>query len=325
MKKVINHLQKSKNIFLASHIEPDGDALGSTVSMGLLLEKMNKEVLMYNGSAIPAIYRFLPSVNRIEHRIDDVSKYDTAVILDCGSLDRIGDVASAVSQIPVVINIDHHVTNSDFGDIQLVDTDSCATAAIIYRMLKFMDISIDKAVAFGIYTGILTDTGSFRFSNTNRDSFGICEEMVTLGVSPYTVAQNVFGTYSLGRIKLLNMALDSIEISKNGKLSIMTLTESMLEKSDTSPEDVAGLINYAKRIQDVVVAVLIFEYPKDTYRPNLNGQREYHISLRSDGTIDVGKIAASFSGGGHASAAGFDIKSGLSDLKKLIFNLSGRL
>ena len=123
-----------------------------------------------------------------------------------------------------------------------------------------MDVPFDKAIATSIYTGVLTDTGSFRFSNTNRAAFAICQEMVELGVDPYNIAQHVYGTYSLGRIKLLNLALDSIEISDNGKLSIMTLTQDMFNETHTQPEDADGLINYAKRIEDVKVAALIQQH-----------------------------------------------------------------
>ncbi len=325
MKKVIDHLETCKDILLTTHAEPDGDALGSLIAMGLALESIGKQVTLYNENATPAIYRFLPSSNRIKNELDDISGYDTAIILDCSDFDRVGKKTELISQIPVIINIDHHVTNTSFGDLQCVDHDSCATAAIVYRLINIMGLPIEKAVAYALYTGILTDTGSFRFANTNRDSFGICAEMVSYGVNPEVVSKNVFGTYSLGRIKLLNMALDSIEISKNGKLSMMILSESMLTKSDAHAEDVAGFISYAKRIQDVVVAVLVFEYPKNGNITGDDDQRLYHISLRSDGTVDVGKIAASFNGGGHVNAAGFDIKSSLPQLKTLILNLSGRL
>lgn len=326
MKNVIKALEKSKTVFLSTHIEPDGDALGSLIAMGLLLENLGKNVTLYNESPIPAVYRFLPSSNRITHKLNGQKAYDTAIIMDCGSLRRIGSHAETfVNRIPVIVNIDHHVTNDNFGTIQFVDTDSCATAAIIYRLIKVIDAPITKAIAFSIYTGILTDTGSFRFSNTNRDSFGICAELVSLGVKPNIVSENVYGTYSLGRIKLLNLALETIDISKNSKLSMMSITEAMLDNTDTQPEDVAGFINYAKSIQNIVVAVLIFEYPIGNTPIHSSGQRMYHISLRSDGNVDVGKIAATFNGGGHASAAGFDIKSTLPELKKLIMNLAGRL
>lgn len=323
MDQIIRHLKNSNHIFLASHTDPDGDAIGSLIAMGLALDALNKKTTLYNESSIPAVYRFLPSVERVVRHISPTNIYDTAVILDCGDLKRIGKAASTVKQIPLIINIDHHITNTSFADLQLVDTSACAAAEIIYRLIKKMGVPINKAIATSIYTGILTDTGSFRFPNTNKTAFAICEEMVRLGVDPYNVAQHVYGTYSLGRIKLLNLAIDSIEISHNGKLSLMTLSQDMLDETGTQPEDTDGFINYAKRIEDVKVAVLIQEL--------LNGRREsknlgrFHVSLRSDGTVDVAKIAASFGGGGHSSAAGFSIDTTISDLKKQIFNMAEKI
>lgn len=319
--QIIRHLMTKRRILVATHTHPDGDAVGSLVAMGLALYAADQRPTFYIESPIPAVYRFLPSVSRIQRHIEDLTRFDTAVILDCGDLDRIGARGPALARIPTVINIDHHVTNSGFGTIQLVDTNACATAEIVYRLIRRMDVPVDADMATAIYTGIFTDTGSFRFSNTNRSAFAICEEMVQRGVDPYQVAQKVYGTYSLGRIKLLNMALDSIEISENGKLSVMTLTQRMFEETGTHPEDVDGIINYARRIEDVQVAVLILEN-----ETNGNGAgketRPFHISLRSDGTVDVSAIAAHFGGGGHRSAAGFNIESRIAELKSEIIDLS---
>lgn len=308
---------------IATHNNPDGDAIGSLVAMGLSLEAFNKKTTLYIESSIPAIYRFLPSTDHIVRTVgSEGNSYDTAIIVDCGDLQRIGKAAPIVSRIPAIINIDHHITNTYFGQLQLIDISACAAAEIIYRLIRKMGLRISKEIATCIYTGILTDTGSFRFSNTNRAAFEICQEMIDMGVDPYDVAQHVYGTYSLGRIKLLNLALDSIEISQNGKLSVMTLTQNMLEETETQPEDIDGFINYA-RIDDVKVAVLIQENP--------NGNKEskdlksFNVSLRSDGTVDVARIASSFGGGGHYGAAGFSIDSTLNDLKSQIVKLSERL
>jgi phosphoesterase RecJ-like protein len=186
-----------------------------------------------------------------------------------------------------------------------------------------MDIPINRAIATSIYTGILADTGSFRFSNTNKAAFAISQEMVELGVDPYDIAQHVYGTYSLSRIKLLNLALDSIEISKNGKLSIMTLTKDMFDQTHTQSEDVDGLINYARRIKYVKVAALIQEN-RNGIENSINSNR-FHVSLRSDGTIDVAVIASSFGGGGHSTAAGFSIESTLPDIKSQILRLADEI
>jgi len=323
MDQIINHIKEASHILLASHSGPDGDAVSSLLALGLAIGKLGRKTTIYNASPIPAVYRFLPSVERIVRHIKKANTYDLALVLDCGNLPRVGEAHSTVSQIPVVINIDHHISNTGFGDIQLVDPLACSTAEIVYRLIKAMDVPIDNAMATSLYTGILTDTGSFRFSSTNQAAFAISQEMAELGVEPHDVAQHVYGTYSLGRIKLLNLALDSIEISDNGKLSIMTVTGAMFAETRTQPEDADGMINYARRIEDVKVAALIHEQKNGT--TNSNGRCRYHVSLRSDGSVDVAAIAGSFGGGGHASAAGFQVETTLTKLKSDITALAQNL
>jgi len=323
MDEIINQIKKAQHLLLASHCDPDGDAISSLLAMGLALDKLDKKVTLYNASPIPAVYRFLPAVRRIVRQTKKAAAYDTALILDCGNLSRVGDVCTRVNQIPVIINIDHHVTNTGFGNIQLIDPAACSTAEIVYRLIKALNAPINKAIATSIYTGILTDTGSFRFSNTNQAAFAISQEMVQHGVKPYNVAQQVFGTYSLGRIKLLNLALDSIEISDNGKLSIMTLTNAMFEETGTQAEDVDGIINYARRIEDVKVAALIQEQKNGGTNSDKSGN--FHVSLRSDGSVDVAAIAGTFGGGGHSNAAGFQVKMPMAKLKSKIITLSNDL
>lgn len=319
MDTVIDRLRTHRALFMATHINPDGDAIGSLLALGLGLQQVGKRVYMYNESPIPAVYRFLTGVDQIHAHLPSALEWDTAVVLDCGDIDRIGAASDFVRGLPEMINIDHHVTNTAFGHHRIVDAKASSSAEIVHRILKRLDVAFETPIATAVYTGILTDTGSFRFANTNSAAYRICAEMVQCGVDPYTVAQHVYGTYSLGRIKLLNMALDSIEISANGKLSLMTLTRDMFAETATNPEDVDGMINYAKRIEDVKVAALIME--------NSNGaaQKRFHVSLRSDGTVDVAEIAASFGGGGHFTAAGFGVESSLQALKNTIQSIAERL
>jgi len=320
MDQIIRHIKDGQHLLIASHAEPDGDAVGCLIALGLALREFGKKATLYNPSPIPAVYRFLPGVEQIERYIKAAHTYDTAIMLDCGDLVRVGEAAATINKIPTIINIDHHVSNTGFGHFQLVDTTACATAEIVYRLIKALEIPFDKSMATSLYTGILTDTGSFRFSNTNKAAFRISKEMTAAGVDPHSVAQHVFGTYSLGRIKLLNMALNSIEISDNGKLSMMTVTRSMLNTTGTNTEDLDGMINYARRIEDVRVAALIHEIKNGGGKfTNMN---YYHVSLRSDSSVDVAKIAGNFGGGGHASAAGFQIESTLVALKTKIITLA---
>ncbi len=324
MDHLITLLNNSQNVFVATHAVPDGDAIGSLIAMSMVLIGRQKQVTLYNESPIPAVYRFLPLVHHVTAHLASADIYDTAVILDCGDLQRIGETAALVSRIPEVINIDHHITNTRFGTCQLIDVQACACTEILWRLFRKMGVEFTRDIATCIYTGILTDTGSFRFSNTSQTTFEICENMVACGVDPYQVAQCVYGTYSLGRIKLLNLALDSIEISENGKVSLMTMTCEMLAETGTQPEDADGLINYARRIQDVKMAVMIQEQLNGCAgRKNGYGQRHpYHISLRSDGSVDVAAIAASFGGGGHRSAAGFSLESTLPEIKERILRIA---
>lgn len=317
---IVEQLERNQRFLVVSHFHPDGDAIGSLLATGLALKAMGKDVKLYNESPIPAVYRFLPSVSAIEHQLDPGAGFDAAVILDCGDIDRIGAATETVGQIPLLVNIDHHVTNTRFGHMQLIDVEACATSEIIYRVIQRLPVTIDCAMATAIYTGILTDTGSFRFSNTNHSAFAICAEMIGKGADPYKVAQHVYGTYSLGRIKLLNLALDSLEISPNGRLSVMTLTQRMLRETRTQAEDIDGIINYARRIEDVKVAALIHELSSNGSTPK--GRRQFHVSLRSDGTVDVANIAAAYGGGGHASASGFSVESSLAELKAQIMRLA---
>lgn len=323
MDQIIHQLKNSRHVFIATHANPDGDAIGSLMAMGLALNDLGKKTTIYTEDAIPAVYRYLLGVKKISHSLAEPPPHDTALILDCGNLRRIGAAAAVVRSIPTLINVDHHPTNTRFGDLQLIDPSACATAEIVYYLIKALGVPLTKAMATSIYTGILTDTGSFRFQNTNRSAFMICEEMVGLGVDPYLIAQYVYGTYSLGRLKLINLALDSIEISENGKLSLMVVTQDMLTSSGTHPCDADGLITYARSIENVQVAVLIQERSDSNQQPP--GTPAYHVSLRSNGMVDVGAMAGAFGGGGHFSAAGFSVKSALNDLKAKVFELAANL
>ncbi len=322
MQQVITQLQKNHNILISAHIHPDGDAVGSVLGLGLALEQIKKKAVLYIEGPIPAVYQFLPSVHQIQKDPGDIARFDAAVILDCSDLHRIGDAAEAVSRIPMLINIDHHTTNTRFGKLQIIDPAASSTAEIVYRIIREMDISINTGIAYALYTGIMADTGSFRFSNTTAEAFEISHEMVKCGADPHKVAHHVYETISINRIKLMNMLFDSIELSEDGKMSIMTLTQNMLAATGTKVDDVNGLINYARQIENVKLTVLLYEHK---HRSGRRPGSEFHVSLRSDGMVNAAAIATAFGGGGHHNAAGFDIKTSLPELKTMLFDMSRRI
>lgn len=319
---ILESLKESSHLLLLTHARPDGDAIGSLLAMGRGLSLLGKKVRLYNESPIPAIFRFLPGIDLIVSDPGNVSEYDTAVVLDCSDLTRVGGVADKISQIPTLLNIDHHLTNTGFGAHQMVDPTASSTGAVVHRLLTRLGVEIDESMAYAIYTAIFTDTGSFLFQNADPEAFYLCGRMAEKGVDTFKVAQNLFATYSLGRLKLLHMVLDTIEISDNGKLSVMYLTQEMLRETATSVDDINGLVNYAKHIQDVQVAVLIQE---SRPMPGSYHGTHYHVSLRSNGPVDVGTIALAYGGGGHPGAAAFTARATLTEIKEEVFRISDSL
>ncbi len=320
MQNLISHLKKSEKILITSHFKPDGDAIGSMIALMLALKQINNIADMYNKSIIPKKYfNILPSAIKIKKEIKNLDEYDTAIFLDCSSADMAGPEGDKISKIKTVINIDHHKTNPKFGNLHFIEASAASTAELVYKLIYEMRISITPEIATGIYLGISTDTGAFRYSNTSALSFGISAKMISAGANPFRIAQSEYGNYSLSRIKLKIMALKSIEISEDGEVAIMTIDSEMFEKTGASYDDMAGLTNYVINIKNVKVAALIKEY--STEDPDNKDDYNFSVSMRSEGKIDVSDIAATFGGGGHFNAAGFLIRAELSDLKQQLLTI----
>lgn len=306
-------LIKNKNRFLiTTHVNPDGDGIGSSLALGETLKMMGKGVIYYCESPISNKYLFLPGVDQFTKAFDDSERFDVAVIIDCGDLEQVGDTSTKIGMIEVVINIDHHITNHMSGQLRLVDAKACASAEIIYRLIKELEQPLTLPIALNLYTAILTDTGSFRFSNTNRAAFQICDEMIGLGVMPHLVAQQVYGTYSVGRLRLLNEVLKSLEISSNKIFAMVTVTLAMMAKTGTSREDINGFVDYPRFIKGTEFSALIQEIDDN----------RFHVSLRSKGRIDVAEIAEGFGGGGHLNASGFNVEGTLESVKTQLFQIA---
>ncbi|MEW6076508.1 MAG: bifunctional oligoribonuclease/PAP phosphatase NrnA [Thermodesulfobacteriota bacterium] len=316
-----NQLKQSQHILIASHIHPDGDAIGAALALGNTMRSLGKQVVIYNEHTVPPAYRFLPGSEKMVTAVGPVSDYDVVVVMDCTRLDRIGALSVRIGDVPV-INIDHHLSNDHFGLFRIVEHTASATAEIVYRLIKrMMGIPITPEIAYPIYTGIITDTASFSFSNTTSAAFTICGEMVAAGVDPAEVARRIYITYSSERIKFMRMVLDTFALSSNRKVSFMMATQEMIRKSGMQPEHVGRFVNYAKHIEDVKISALALE--SDQRREGLpEDVTDFHVSLRSDGSIDVAEIAAAFGGGGHHRAAGFNISTTLQGIRDTILGLA---
>ena len=290
---VLTALHESNAVLLTTHRHPDGDAIGSLTAMGMLLSSLGKKVTLYNETGVPDMYRFVPTSDRIVTEIPD-TEYDTVVLLDCASFDRVGSRTERILEIPTLINIDHHAMNSHFG-ISLIDPNACSTTELIYQMARKFRLPITTDFATAIYVGILTDTSSFRNSSTNLNSFLTSVSLVETGISPSRIAEKIYASYSIGRLRLIQAMLQCMELLEENRVWVSCILQKDLAAYEIQKEDTMGLIEYGKGVESVEVAMLLEE----------TKEGEYRISLRSDKRFNVADFAERFGGGGHPRAAGF--------------------
>jgi phosphoesterase RecJ-like protein len=300
--------REKQRFLIACHENPEGDAIGSELALALALRKMGKTATVLNADPVPGNLMFLPGADTVV-REEDGSRYEVAVVVDCGSPERTGSVQAELHKPPLMVNIDHHRTNGGRGDHCLVDPEAAATGMLIYRVLDSMGAEIGYDVAVNIYVAILTDTGSFHYSNTSPEAFHIAGEMVRRGIDPWEVAEKVYESRSPDRLRLLGRVLASLEIGAGGKVASITTMKKDLADFSAGKDALEGYINYPRSVIGVEVAVSFRE----------EGEREFRVSFRSKGRVDVSAVAQSFGGGGHRNAAGCTVQGSLSEVKEKVF------
>ena len=301
---IAKELRDNKSFFLTTHVNPDGDAIGSLGALALVLEDLGKEVVAYCQDEIPGFLRFLPYSQRIVREIPGPKRFDVAVVLDCGELDRIGNAAEALQQVEKIIHIDHHSSSEDFGQLNLVRPECSSTAEILYEIFQAIPVFLSSEAAENIYTAILTDTGSFRFANTTARALDIAAAMVALGVAPDKIASEVYDSMSPERLRLLALSLNTLTLRANGRLATMQVSRRMLEETKTSVMDTDGFVNYPRGINTAEMAIFFREM--DSGKVN--------VSLRSRGRLNVAEFARSYDGGGHHNAAAFRAEGSLNEV-----------
>jgi phosphoesterase RecJ-like protein len=301
---IAKELRDNKRFLLTTHVNPDGDAIGSLGALALVLEDLGKEVVAYCQDEIPGFLRFLPYSERIVREIPGPNGFDVAVVLDCGELDRIGNAAEALQQVEKIIHIDHHSSSDDFGQLNLVRPECSSTAEILYEIFQAIPASLSSEAAENIYTAILTDTGSFRFANTTARALDIAAEMVALGVAPDKIASEVYDSMSPERLQLLALSLNTLTLRANGRLATMQVSRRMLEETKTSVMDTDGFVNYPRGINTAEMAIFFREM--DSGKVN--------VSLRSRGGLNVAEFARNYDGGGHHNAAAFRAEGSLTEV-----------
>ena len=314
---MLDLIRKSENILIASHENPDGDALGSTLSLGLGLSKIGKKVVYYNKDGVPEMLEFLPHSEFVESSLDSIAgPFDIAFAVDCTSTSRAGtefEQYAESEKCKNVVVIDHHQTTGSDADFHLLDEHASSTGILIYKILKALEIELDKDIAENIYTTIISDTGSFSYSNTNSDTLRIAADLVDLGVEPSRISESLYETEPLRKIELLKLVMPTLEISEDETIASLYVDKHMYSETGTTRQDTEGLVNIPRSIKGVDVALFFRQEGSEQ-------ELEWKVSLRSKGRVNVAKIAEGFGGGGHERAAGCSVKGTISEVKTKVIS-----
>lgn len=311
---IARHLQTASSFAVISHYRPDGDAIGSSLAVALALKAMGKSVRVLNEDPVPETLRFLPGSDMVEQPGDSPVHADVVIAVDCATKERLGaKCLAALATAPLWINIDHHRSNEDYGDLHFIDSDAPATGEIIFNLLTEAGLPLDRDTGANIYVAISTDTGSFQYQGTTARTYEIGAALIRLGVDIPVLTRETYENFPLRRIELLRGLLNSMEITHSGRVASWGLTRTLADSVSMKPEDAEGLIDNLRSIQGVIVAAAFEELP--------GPEGKIRLSLRSkDPRVDVGQVCAVFGGGGHALAAGARLRGPLSEAKARVFH-----
>jgi phosphoesterase RecJ-like protein len=295
---------RHQHFILTPHIHPDGDCLGSMLALYHYLISRGKKVEMLLDDAVPASFSFFPGVDLIKHP-QGVESADLLVVLDSSDAERLGRVKDQV--VAPILNIDHHLSNTHFADYWLVDSTASATAEIVYGFLKSLDATITSDMAVCLYTGIVTDSGSFRYASTSPKTMRYGAELIEYGAKPHIIA-DLLETRTIESLTVMAEVLRTLEFYDDSQIAALTISPEIVAKGNDYTE---GLINYPRSIDHVEIAVVFKIVDNNTVR----------ISMRSK-SVDVSAIAVTLGGGGHARAAGCTFNGSIGDAKRRIIELA---
>jgi len=309
--RIAGVLKGGARFLLMTHEDPDVDGLGSMLALGKSLRTMGKEAVLLIQKPLDPPLALLTGADKMHNvlklgRLSESDRgFDAVLALDCAERGRLGACENFWVGRGLAINIDHHETNTLFGEYNLVDANSSSTGELVYRLIKTGDFPLDFEVAENLFAAIQSDTGSFRFSNTTSNAMRISADLMGYGVKPWKISQRIMHGYGPVRLKLLAMALSEVEFHNKGRIGMMVLSSEMFKKTGARSSDSEGFVDYPRYVNGVELAVMIREKDGNTYK----------FSLRSNRWMDVAKLASQFGGGGHVRAAGFTCNGPLTAIK----------
>lgn len=305
---LLKRLRDDNRFLLTSHANPDGDAIGSEIGLARLLRSLGKGAVIWNRDEAPTLYRELPGVTRIhtgeEPPAGFPDGFDAVIVLECPSLDRTG-LEEHLGQLPQ-LNIDHHMGNEHYAEVNWVDPAAPAVGEMIYRLAQGLMVEPDAQTATALFLTLVSDTGGFRFPNATAEAFDAGAALVREGARPEQVAEWLYESRPLSSIRLLGEMLQSLELHADGAIATVLLSQEMFARSEAQASDTEGLVDVPRSIAGVRTVALLRQ----------TGDDQFKVSLRSAGDIDVEKIARAAGGGGHKNAAGFATEGTVDELRQ---------
>ena len=307
-------LSRFDRILLLTHVNPDGDALGSLLGLGTGLQSLGKTVTMYNRDGVPEQYSFLPGAEQVVTSLGRADEYDAVVMLDCHNLSRAGDDAESMAGANFLGALDHHVNHDEPGTDFVIDARAAATGEMVYHFLRALDVEITRDIALNLFVALTTDTGSFSFDNTTPGALVTAADLVRAGAAPWDVFSHLYMARSRGRLDLLGAALSNVEFFYQGRIGVLTVTAEMMAAAGADGVDADGFVEYPRSVKGVELAAFFRE----------DGPGTYKVSLRSRGLVNAAELARSFGGGGHERAAGLTVYGTLAEAKNKVITAAAK-
>jgi phosphoesterase RecJ-like protein len=299
-------IDNRSEFLILSHLDPDADAIGSCLGLAWALRGMGRVAEVVTEETLPESLRFLPGSDTVRRPADVGKVFEAAFVVDCSDLTRVGAVSRRLlAPDAAIASIDHHVANDGFGEPRLVNVEASSTAELVYEVLDAYGVPLESEIAACLYAGIVSDTGGFRFQNTSPRALRIAARLIEHGARPSWTADALYAKKSAPSLRILGLALSTLESRSQGQVGALTLSREMFAAAGAAPEDADGIVQFAKALNGARVGVLIQEAAVG----------EVRLSFRSDGSVDVNQVAGRFGGGGHRNAAGARVKGGLAEVK----------
>ena len=295
LSQVVELIENRQKFGITTHIKPDGDGVGSSLGLCWLLRSLGKSAEVIVCGDIPLAYRNLPGADDIRNIESIDEDYDAVFVIECSDLQRPGLIGLDKQ---FTVNIDHHATSEHFGTVNWIDSTASAVGEMIYNLVKAIGGRVTKEIAECVYMALVTDTGSFHFSNTTDRTLKVASELIKAGAKPADISEAVYSNYPWSRIELMRQVLATVRRDESGKVASMRQTLKMREEAEAVDGDNNGFVNIPLAARDILASIYMREI----------GENVYRVSLRSKGDINVAKVAERWGGGGHRNAAGLRIE-----------------